>query len=203
VRVNEKYKRFIPAIAIFLLVTFGLLQLIPTDKNVAVSTELIPTVVFTQIASAGTNSSDLVSQIEIRMMDTQSRASGSLSSIEEIPSGVLVSDHVEGQQLLISSIAANAVDGLGVGFVAVSVAMDAQRWIGPLLATGAIVDVYEVIGETSTRIAENAVILNEPTVDESSSNDQTIISLAVPGSSLNQVLVAANENRLWLVGVGK
>lgn len=202
-RVNEKYKRFIPAIAIFLLVTFGLLQLIPTDKNVAVSTELIPTVVFTQIASAGTNSSDLVSQIEIRMMDTQSRASGSLSSIEEIPSGVLVSDHVEGQQLLISSIAANAVDGLGVGFVAVSVAMDAQRWIGPLLATGAIVDVYEVIGETSTRIAENAVILNEPTVDESSSNDQTIISLAVPGSSLNQVLVAANENRLWLVGVGK
>jgi hypothetical protein len=203
VRVNEKYKRFIPAIAIFLLVTFGLLQLIPTDKNVAVSTELIPTVVFTQIASAGTNSSDLLSQIEIRMMDTQSRASGSLSSIEEIPSGVLVSDHVEGQQLLISSIAANAVDGLGVGFVAVSVAMDAQRWIGPLLATGAIVDVYEVIGETSTRIAENAVILNEPTVDESSSNDQTIISLAVPGSSLNQVLVAANENRLWLVGVGK
>jgi hypothetical protein len=203
VRVNEKYKRFIPAIAIFLLVTFGLLQLIPTDKNVAVSTELIPTVVFTQIASAGTNSSDLVSQIEIRMMDTQSRASGSLSSIEEIPSGVLVSDHVEGQQLLISSIAANAVDGLGVGFVAVSVAMDAQRWIGPLLATGTIVDVYEVIGETSTRIAENAVILNEPTVDESSSNDQTIISLAVPGSSLNQVLVAANENRLWLVGVGK
>jgi hypothetical protein len=203
VRVNEKYKRFIPAIAIFLLVTFGLLQLIPTNKNVAVSTELIPTVVFTQIASAGTNSSDLVSQIEIRMMDTQSRASGSLSSIEEIPSGVLVSDHVEGQQLLISSIAANAVDGLGVGFVAVSVAMDAQRWIGPLLATGTIVDVYEVIGETSTRIAENAVILNEPTVDESSSNDQTIISLAVPGSSLNQVLVAANENRLWLVGVGK
>jgi hypothetical protein len=203
VRVNEKYKRFIPAIAIFLLVTFGLLQLIPPDKNVAVSTELIPTVVFTQIASAGTNSSDLVSQIEIRMMDTQSRASGSLSSIEEIPSGVLVSDHVEGQQLLISSIAANAVDGLGVGFVAVSVAMDAQRWIGPLLATGTIVDVYEVIGETSTRIAENAVILNEPTVDESSSNDQTIISLAVPGSSLNQVLVAANENRLWLVGVGK
>lgn len=202
-RVNEKYKRFIPAIAIFLLVTFGLLQLIPTNKNVAVSTELIPTVVFTQIASAGTNSSDLVSQIEIRMMDTQSRASGSLSSIEEIPSGVLVSDHVEGQQLLISSIAANAVDGLGVGFVAVSVAMDAQRWIGPLLATGTIVDVYEVIGETSTRIAENAVILNEPTVDESSSNDQTIISLAVPGSSLNQVLVAANENRLWLVGVGK
>lgn len=202
-RVNEKYKRFIPAIAIFLLVTFGLLQLIPTHKNVAVSTELIPTVVFTQIAPAGTNSSDLVSQIEIRMMDTQSRASGSLSSIEEIPSGVLVSDHVEGQQLLISSIAANAVDGLGVGFVAVSVAMDAQRWIGPLLATGTIVDVYEVIGETSTRIAENAVILNEPTVDESSSNDQTIISLAVPGSSLNQVLVAANENRLWLVGVGK
>ena len=202
-RVNDKYKRFIPAIAIFLLVTFGLLQLIPTGKNVAVSTELIPTVVFTQIASAGTNSSDLVSQIEIRMMDTRSRASGSLSSIEEIPSGVLVSDHVEGQQLLISSIAANAVDGLGVGFVAVSVAMDAQRWIGPLLATGTIVDVYEVIGETSTRIAENAVILNEPTVDESSSNDQTIISLAVPGSSLNQVLVAANENRLWLVGVGK
>jgi hypothetical protein len=81
--------------------------------------------------------------------------------------------------------------------------MDAQRWVGPLLATGTMVDIYEVIGETSTRIAENAVILNEPTADDSSATDQKIISLAVPGTSLNQVLVAANENRLWLVGVGK
>jgi hypothetical protein len=202
-KIDGKYKRFIPAVAIFLLVTFGLLQLIPTDKTEVVSTELTPTVVFTQVAPAGTNSSDLVSQLEIRMMDSQSRASGSLSSFDEIPSGVLVSDHVEGQQLLISSIAANAVDGLGVGFVAISVAMDAQRWVGPLLATGAMVDIYEVIGETSTRIAENAVILNEPTADDSSATDQKIISLAVPGTSLNQVLVAANENRLWLVGVGK
>jgi hypothetical protein len=137
------------------------------------------------------------------MMDSQSRASGSLSSFEEIPEGVLVSDHVQGQQLLISSIAANAVDGLGAGFVAISVAMDSQRWLGPLLSTGTTVDVYEIVGEISTRIAENAVILNEPSTEDSSSNDQKIVSLAVPGTSLNQVLVAANENRLWLVGVGK
>jgi hypothetical protein len=63
--------------------------------------------------------------------------------------------------------------------------------------------VYEIVGEISTRIAENAVILNEPSTEDSSSNDQKIVSLAVPGTSLNQVLVAANENRLWLVGVGK
>jgi hypothetical protein len=202
-RINEKFKRFIPATAIFLLVTFGLFQLIPNEQNAEVSTELIPTVVLTQIAAAGTNSSDLRSQIEIRMMDSQSRASGSLSSFEEIPEGVLVSDHVQGQQLLISSIAANAVDGLGAGFVAISVAMDSQRWLGPLLSTGTTVDVYEIVGEISTRIAENAVILNEPSTEDSSSNDQKIVSLAVPGTSLNQVLVAANENRLWLVGVGK
>jgi len=202
-RINEKFKRFIPATAIFLLVTFGLFQLIPNEQNAEVSTELIPTVVLTQIAAAGTNSSDLRAQIEIRMMDSQSRASGSLSSFEEIPEGVLVSDHVQGQQLLISSIAANAVDGLGAGFVAISVAMDSQRWLGPLLSTGTTVDVYEIVGEISTRIAENAVILNEPSTEDSSSNDQKIVSLAVPGTSLNQVLVAANENRLWLVGVGK
>jgi hypothetical protein len=202
-RINEKFKRFIPATAVFLLVTFGLFQLIPNEQNAEVSTELIPTVVLTQIAAAGTNSSDLRSQIEIRMMDSQSRASGSLSSFEEIPEGVLVSDHVQGQQLLISSIAANAVDGLGAGFVAISVAMDSQRWLGPLLSTGTTVDVYEIVGEISTRIAENAVILNEPSTEDSSSNDQKIVSLAVPGTSLNQVLVAANENRLWLVGVGK
>jgi len=202
-RINEKFKRFIPATAVFLLVTFGLFQLIPNEQNAEVSTELIPTVVLTQIAAAGTNSSDLRSQIEIRMMDSQSRASGSLSSFEEIPEGVLVSDHVQGQQLLISSIAANAVDGLGAGFVAISVAMDSQRWLGPLLSTGTTVDVYEIVGEISTRIAQNAVILNEPSTGDSSSNDQKIVSLAVPGTSLNQVLVAANENRLWLVGVGK
>ena len=202
-KISRKIKRFIPATAIFLLVTLGLLQLIPNEQNAVVATELTPTVVFTQIATAGTNSSDLRAQIEIRMLEPQSRASGSLSSFDEIPEGVLVSDHVEGQQLLISSIAANAVEGLGAGFVAISVAMDSQRWLGPLLSTGTTVDVYEIVGDVSTRIAQNAVILNEPSTDDPASNDLQIVSLAVPGTSLNQVLVAANENRLWLVGVGK
>jgi hypothetical protein len=81
--------------------------------------------------------------------------------------------------------------------------MDSQRWAGPYLSTGTVVDVYEIIDQVSTRIAENAVILNEPSTDDLASSDQQIISLAIPGSSLNQVLVAANESRLWLVGVGK
>lgn len=202
-KINNQLKKFVPAIAIFFLVTFGLLQVIPKEKDPTTASELIPTVVFTQFANSGSNTSEIASQIEIRMLDPQARAIGSLTSFEEIPEGVLVSDHVEGQQLLISSIAANAVDGLGAGFIAISVAMDSQRWLGPLLSTGTVVDVYEIVDEVSTRIAENAVILNEPSTDDLTSNDQQIISLAIPGSSLNQVLVAANESRLWLVGVGK
>ena len=202
-KINSQLKKFVPAIAIFFLVTFGLLQVIPKEKVPTTASELIPTVVFTQFANSGSNTSEIASQIEIRMLDPQARAIGSLTSFEEIPEGVLVSDHVEGQQLLISSIAANAVDGLGAGFIAISVAMDSQRWLGPLLSTGTVVDVYEIVDEVSTRIAENAVILNEPSTDDLTSNDQQIISLAIPGSSLNQVLVAANESRLWLVGVGK
>ena len=202
-KINSQLKKFVPAIAIFFLVTFGLLQVIPKEKDPTTANELIPTVVFTQFANSGSNTSEIASQIEIRMLDPQARAIGSLTSFDEIPEGVLVSDHVEGQQLLISSIAANAVDGLGAGFIAISVAMDSQRWLGPLLSTGTVVDVYEIVDEVSTRIAENAVILNEPSTDDLTSNDQQIISLAIPGSSLNQVLVAANESRLWLVGVGK
>lgn len=202
-KINSQLKKFVPAIAIFFLVTFGLLQVIPKEKDPTTASELIPTVVFTQFANSGSNTSEIASQIEIRMLDPQARAIGSLTSFDEIPEGVLVSDHVEGQQLLISSIAANAVDGLGAGFIAISVAMDSQRWLGPLLSTGTVVDVYEIVDEVSTRIAENAVILNEPSTDDLTSNDQQIISLAIPGSSLNQVLVAANESRLWLVGVGK
>ena len=202
-KMNEKLKKFVPAIAIFFLVTFGLLQVIPNEKDSTVASELIPTVVFTQFANSGLNTSEITSQIEIRLLEPQARANGSLSSFDEIPEGVLVSDHVEGQQLLISSIAANAVDGLGAGFIAISVAMDSQRWAGPYLSTGTVVDVYEIVDQVSTRIAENAVILNEPSTDDLASSDQQIISLAIPGSSLNQVLVAANESRLWLVGVGK
>ena len=202
-RITQKLKRFIPAAAIFFLVTFGLLQFIPNETSATTTSTFIPTVVFSQFVKAGTKSTDLSSLLEIRMLEPTARAAGSVSAINEIPQGVLVVDHVEGQQLLATSIASNVVDGLGAGFVAVSVAMDTQRWLGPLLATGTMVDVYEVVDEVATRIARNAVVLNEPPTDEISSSEQMIISLGIPGGSLNQVLVAATENRLWLVGIGK
>ncbi len=114
--------------------------------------------------------------------------------------GVLISDHVAGEQLLASSFAANVVEGLGVGFVAVSVRLDAQRWVGPLVTTGDVVDIYDIGADVALPIAKDAVVLEAPSPNELGPRDEAVISLGVPRSSLSAVLVAANDNRIWLVG---
>jgi hypothetical protein len=196
----QSLKRFAPAALAFVLVAFGTLMVLPKNDEAANADERQPTLVLTQAVEAGTSSSDLTARVEVKMLEADARATGVLSSVEDLPEGVLISDHVAGEQLLASSFAANVVEGLGVGFVAVSVRLDAQRWVGPLVTTGDVVDVYDIGDDAALPIARDAVVLEAPSPTELGPRDEAVISLGVPQSSLSAVLVAANDNRIWLVG---
>lgn len=193
-------KRYMPALAAFVLVAVGTLLVLPNSDEPAKADQLQATLVAKSPIEAGVKSDELGSMLEIRMVPIDARATGALSTFGEIPEGVLIADFVAGQQLLASSIAENVVKGLGDGFVSVSVRLDLQRWAGPVLTTGNIVDVFDIVESAATLIASKVVILDAPTVESLGSRDESIVTLGVPEASLPQILIAANENRIWLVG---
>ena len=196
----QSMKRFAPAVAAFVLVAFGTLMVLPKNDEAANADERQPTLVLVREVEAGTAVSDLVTAVDIKMLEAEARATGARSSLDDLPEGVLVADHVAGEQLLESSFAKNVVEGLGVGFVAVSVRLDAQRWVGPLVTTGEVVDVYDIGDDVASPIARDAVVLEAPSPTDLGPRDEAVISLGVPRTSLSAVLVAASEGRIWLVG---
>lgn len=196
----QSLKRFAPAALAFVLVAFGTLMALPKNDEAANADQRRPTLVLSTDAESGTPVDDLVPNVEVKMLEIDARAAGALSSLDDLPDGVLVADHVAGQQLLSSSFATNVVEGLGEGFVAVSVRLDAQRWVGPLVTTGDVVDVFDIGVDAATPIAREAVVLEAPSPTDLGPRDEAVISLGVPETSLSAVLVAASENRIWLVG---
>jgi hypothetical protein len=107
---------------------------------------------------------------------------------------------VVGQQLLVTSFADDAVAAVGAGRVSVSVRVDSQRWVGPFNTTGTVVDVYAIDENGATKISSGAVILGSPSTEDLTPKQDSIVSLAVREETLQAVLVAASENRLWMVG---
>lgn len=189
-----------PALAAFALVTIGTLIALPNDDS-ADANDKVPTVVATATMSSGTDTSDVRTKVEIRDLDPSARAQGALTSIDEIPDGVIAIGLVPGQQLLESSFASTSVAALGPDYVAVSVRLDPQQWVGPVIIAGNVVDVYDVFNEVTTLVAHEAVILDAPAADGLAPQDETIVSLGVRKESLPAVLVAATNNRIWLTGV--
>lgn len=200
-KIKSLGRKALPAAAVFSLTFVGVLALVPRDKSG--SENLVPVVVATRSLSDGTSSADVRKLAAVRMVPESARATGALASVAAMPDGVLAYDHVVGQQLLASSFAESHVRSLGKGFVAVSVKLDPQRWVGPWLEAGRIVDVYDT-GDSALAdpqlVAERAVILEVPDPADLKPNDDAIVSLGVPRASLTAVLLAAANNRVWLVG---
>ena len=184
----------------FFLVLLGTLAVVPRGDEKADATKRIPTLVVTKSLDDGSSAAIVRTAVEVRDLDPEARASGALSSLDEIPEGVLVSDHVVGEQLLVSSFATDVVAALGPGFVSVSIRLDAQRWVGPFLTTGEAVDVFDVSDTGSTKIASKAVIIEAPSAAEVGPRDESIVTMGVPSSALPAVLSAAGAGRIWLVG---
>ena len=191
-------RKVLPAAAVFSLTFVGVLALVPNEKNA--DANLVPVLVASRSLADGTKTSDVRKASIVRLVPKDVRAAGAVTSAAALPDGVLAYDHVAGQQLLATSFAASRVRSLGAGFAAVSVKLDAQRWIGPWVEAGRFVDVYDTNEAGPKLVAERAVILSVPDPANAKPSDDAIVSLGVPKDALIDVLLAAANNHIWLVG---
>ena len=192
-------KRFGPAVLAFLLVVVGVLLLVPNDNNEAKANLEVPVVVAESSLSSGATASQVRSNVAVRMVPETARAAGAFSSIEELPDGVLAYSHVAGQQILKTSFSENQLVALGDGYVAVSIRVESQRWVGPYVMAGSSVNIFDTQVAGASLISSDAVILGVPETTDLEPKEDTVISLGVKRESLPAVLVAASENRIWLV----
>jgi hypothetical protein len=198
--IPQKIKRMAPAFTAFILVGGGTLLILPNQSSDNSGDDLVPTVIMKTFIEAGTTTKDVALSVEITEIPEAARANGALSSLNQLPQGVLVSDHVEGQQVLLTSFSKSSVAALGDNYVAVSVRLDTQRWLGPIRATGEFVNVYAVTPTSASIISLDAVVLDTPEVEDIKAKDESIISLGVKKETLGAVLSAARDNSLWLTG---
>jgi hypothetical protein len=198
---NMKFsiKRFGPAVLAFTLVVLGVLLVLPDDNDEVKANQDVPVVVAVNSLSSGASASQVRNNVEVRMVPETSRASGAISSIAELPDGALAYTHVAGQQILKTSFSVNQLLALGDGYVAVSIRVESQRWVGPYVMSGKSVNIYDTNITTASLISSDAVILGTPETEDLEPKQETIISLGVKQESLAAVLVAASEDRLWLV----
>jgi hypothetical protein len=198
---NMKFsiKRFGPAVLAFTLVVLGVLLVLPDDNDEVKANQDVPVVVAVNSLSSGATASQVRNNVEVRMVPETSRASGAISSIAELPDGALAYTHVAGQQILKTSFSVNQLLALGDGYVAVSIRVESQRWVGPYVMSGKSVNIYDTNITTASLISSDAVILGTPETEDLEPKQETIISLGVKQESLAAVLVAASEDRLWLV----
>lgn len=188
-------------LAAFAITAVGLYALTADNApTVDAPAEGIATVVATRALPAGATTADIIAASEIRMLPAMARAEGALTATDAVPTGILVSDLVPGQQVLASSVADDVVDALGDGLVAISVRLDPQRWSGPFSTTGDIVDVHEVAETGTSVLATDVRIVATPDPAELDPRSEQVITLAVPDDSVGAVITAAADNRLWLVG---
>lgn len=191
-------RRLVPATAAFAMTFVGVLALAPrSDES---DGDLVPVLMATRELSDGTPADVVGGAVEVRMISSSVRADGAITSTDALPEGVLAYDLVAGQQVLATSFAESRVRSLGDGYVAVSVKLDPQRWVGALLEAGRIVDVYDTSETGPQRIASRAVILQSPETADLAPSEDTLVSLGVPEASLGDVLLAISNNRIWLVG---
>ncbi|MEY4223210.1 MAG: hypothetical protein RIS33_144 [Actinomycetota bacterium] len=185
-----------PAVA-FVCVGAGGLLLVPRDES---NEEKLPTLVAASDIADGTDAARVRGRVEVRMLPPEARVNGALTSADEIPDGVLAYAHESGQQILTSSFAADRIAALGDDFVAVSIRVDSPRWVGPLVTTGRIVDVYEVDAEEVRLITTDAVIVDAPEPENLGAKDDSVVVLGVRKDALSAVVLAASNNAIWLVG---
>lgn len=198
---KDEIRRFAPAVGAFLLVAGGTFFALPNFGDGDNTNKQLPTVVAMAPLAGGAGSDQVRASVEIKQIDVEDRPVGALSDTTEIPEGVLVAPHVAGQQLLETSFAKDKVEALGDDYVSVSVRLESQRWVGPVLISGMTVNIFEITLTGANEVAKKAVVLEAPIPDDVEPKADAIVSLGIPRESLSKVLLAASENRLWLVGV--
>ncbi len=199
-KIPPRVRRYTPAAIAFTLVALGATAALPSSGEKASERPQVPVVMASASLRGGSASADVLRQAEVRMVDDSLVADGALTSLDQIPDGVLAFPVVRGQQLVTSSFAEDEVAALGNDFVSVAVDLDAQRWVGPILTSGTVVDVYDVGVDGATLIANDAVVMEHPEVAEAQPGQDALVTLGVPKGSLPGVLQSAGLGQIWLVG---
>jgi len=194
-------RRVGPALAAFVLVALGVMVLAGggRDSATAESDALRPTVVAVGAIEAGTAVDALGSRVEVRMLPEDARAQGAVESVTQLPTGVLATAHVAGQQVLSTSVIDDVRARLGKGLVAVSAKLDPAQWSGPVATTGTRVNVYAIGGPSADLIAVGVVVLNAPDPSTLAPQQEAIVTLGVPDAQVSRVIGAVAGAGIWLV----
>jgi len=175
-------------------------MLLASSSPAAEEKEGHATLVAPQHIPAGTSTTDMDSYVETVVLPSHARALGSVASLGELPDGVVATELVPNQQILTTSIVADVVDALGDDLVAISVRLEAQRWSGPLRLTGNIVTVYTLDADTPEILASGVRVLDAPSAEAISPRSEQLITLAIRADIAGQLIAAATNDQLWLVG---
>ena len=199
---SDRLRRLGLPLAAGALVAFGTLALVGNGDDAAgtPTVDLTPTVVARQAVPSGTDRETLIDRLEVRMLPDEARADGAIERLDDLPEGVLVTELVRGQQVLMSSIADDVIAAIADNYVAVSVRLDPQRWAGPFNVTGAEVDLYDNQEASTGLLVEGARIIDAPDTTELDPRSEAVITLAVPADDVSAVIDAAANGRLWAVG---
>jgi hypothetical protein len=198
--IKRNITKYLPAMLAFSFVLAGSWMLLPRDEDTADAEAQVSVVVLTRALAEGTPASEIRSAVTVRSLPAEAVADGAFDSIDDITDGVLAVDHAAGQQLTMLSFARNRVAAVGPDFVVTSVRMSAQNWSGAIRISGDVVDVYALTETGAAMVSPGAVVLDSPSLDDLQPTDDAVITIAVRRDSLPAVLVAAKEERLWLVG---
>ena len=196
-KLNIPRKRVATAALVFGLAAVGVYAAVPDGKDAG--TDLVPVVVAVRLLEEGTPSATVRESVSVRMVPVNARAAGALGDAGRIPDGVLAYPVVNGQQLLATSFAEDHVGSLGADYVAVSVRLDTQRWAGPILQAGRRVDVWDTDEAGPRLVSADAVVLDAPSPTGLKPDEDTVISIGVRKATLEGVLLAAANKRVWLV----
>ncbi len=198
-RIRRNIRKFLPVVAAFGFVGVGSWTLLP-DNSPADAQATRDVVVLTRALPEGTKVDEVLRWVTTRALPASAVVDGAYFSIADLGDGVLAADHAGGQQLTNISIADNRAAAVGPDYLVTSVQLPAQNWTGAVRIVGADVDVYRLTETGAQVVSRGAVILDAPVPDEVQPSSESILTIAVRRDSLADVLLAARDGSLWLVG---
>jgi hypothetical protein len=197
---KRRISKFLPVALAFGLVAAGSWTLLPNTDSAADAEAATTVLVLTRALPAGTSASDVSRWVSVRELPANAVVDGAFTSIDQIDSGVLTVGHATGQQITELSFAENRVAAVGPEYVVTSVRLSAQNWTGAVRIVGTKLDVYRLTDTGAEQISRDAVVLDSPPVDTIEPSTESILAIAVRRESLADVLRAAHDEMLWLVG---
>ena len=197
---TRRIGKYLPALISFGFVLAGSWMLIPRDADAVDAEARVDVVVLTRGIPKGTSYIDVLNVATVRSLPAEARADSAFDSLDDIPDGVLASEHSAGEQLTPNSFARNQVAAVSPDYLVTSVRLPSQHWSGAVRISGNTLDIY-ALGDTGARlVSRNAVVLDSPPLDEVQPSEDSVITIAVHRDSLAEVLMAARNEQLWLVG---